>query len=72
MAGRAPSVVLAPRVVDSPLLPRDLRSWVVTFVVVVMAYLLTSHGLFLFFAVWQIPVFIGVLAAMIASSYVQA
>lgn len=72
MATREQPTAPAPNAVDSPLLPRDARSWVVTIVVVVMAYLLTSHGLFLFFGVWQVPLFIGVLAAMIASSYVQA
>ena len=61
-----------PCIAESPALPRDVRSWVVTFLAVTAAYLLTSDALFPFYGVWQIPLFVGVLAAMIASSYLQA
>lgn len=72
MASSADSAERAAHFADPPIVPRDLRSWVVTAAVVVTAYLLTSHGLFLFLGTWQIPLFIGVLAGMIASSYAQA
>jgi hypothetical protein len=69
---RGPAPSSRVRLAELGALPTDVRSWVVTFVAVVMAYLLTSHALFLFYGVWQIPLFVGVLAAMIASSYLQA
>ena len=72
MVSRGPVPTTGARWAGIAALPQDVRSWVVTFVAVALAYLLTSHALFLFFGVWQIPLFVGVLAGMIASSYLQA
>lgn len=54
------------------LLPKDPRSWIVAFVAIAMAYLIASHGMFFFAAEWQLPLFIGVLGALVASTYAQA
>jgi hypothetical protein len=73
MASRRPAAkVGASSASLATLVPADPRSWIVTIVAVAVAYLLVSRGFFLFFAQWQIPLFVGVLAAMIASTYVQA
>jgi hypothetical protein len=53
-------------------LPRDVRSWLVTFICVAAMYLFVAHGFFFFNGVLQISLFIGILAGMIASTTVQA
>ena len=54
-----------------PALPSDLRSWLVTAVSATVAYLLVSHGMMMAASGWQVPLFVGAIAALAASSAFQ-
>lgn len=52
-------------------LPSDLRSWIVTAVATAIAYLLVSRGSMLFYSGWQVPLFVGAVAGLAASTLSQ-
>jgi hypothetical protein len=54
------------------LLPDDVRSWVATTACVAIAYLMTAHGVLAWMGEWQIPLFAGALAGVLADSWAQA
>jgi hypothetical protein len=56
----------------APLLPDDIRSWVSTTACVAIAYMLVAHGFLASGGTWQIPLFLGVLAGVLADTWAQA
>ena len=54
-----------------PALPSDLSSWLITAVSAIAAYLLASHGMMMTASGWQVPLFVGAIAALAASSALQ-
>jgi hypothetical protein len=52
-------------------LPSDFASWLVTAVATLVAYLLVGHGFMIVGYAWQIPLFVGAVAGLAASSALQ-